>query len=180
MFKKFTDVDNEASAADDDHVANADAIIEESVPENLRRPLTRSSVKPRLLFPSPQQAKVRKFRDHNTEDEEADTDIEDPLPGISTPVDQVDDMGRTPKAPRFAPATPPTSSRATRSKKVDMSTSPAGLSSEDDSETSPLQVDKHGKISPFDQWIRVKNPDKGSKKRTGETITRGGIKRLRG
>lgn len=142
--------------------------------------MTRSSLKPRLLFPTAEQTRAKEIRSHNTEDEEADTDIEEPGGGDSTPVDQVEEFAATPKAPKFGPATPPTTTRATRSKKVDMSTSPADPTSDDESVSTSPMLRNHrsvpGKVSPFDQWQRVKRskPAAGKgKKREGDTLTRG-------
>jgi hypothetical protein len=150
------------------------------VSRNLRRPLTRSSIKPRLLFPTPEQAKAREPIYHNTDDEEADTDIEEQP--TSTPSNMVKDMAATPKAPRFAPVSPPTTARATRSKKMDISTAqPESLSEDEVAPASPLMRSQRtgGKVSPFDQWQRVKS-GAGSRKREGEPINRrAGDKKLR-
>jgi hypothetical protein len=60
-----------------DSETEIDAQLEESLPSRLRGPLTRSSIKPRLLFPTAQQVKAREMRSQATEDEEeAVTDIE--------------------------------------------------------------------------------------------------------
>ena len=82
------------------------------------RRVTRSSVQPRLLFPS--KAKGKEIVEHNTEDEEAATDIEDHIvfetkddkDGLETPVENP--VPGTPTAPRFAPASPPSTTRTTR------------------------------------------------------------------
>jgi hypothetical protein len=87
--------------------------VESGISPRLARPLTRSAIKPKLLFP-PGAA-----NSSTLEDEEADTDVEDhhmdsdDLP--ETPTDAIDSMPRTPRAPKFAPAmTPPDSKRTTR------------------------------------------------------------------
>ena len=71
------------------------------------RPLTRSSIKPRLLFPTPQQQREREAT--NISDEEATTEVEDGQDDqdaeVTTPVKQT----------VFSPATPPTTGHATRS-----------------------------------------------------------------
>jgi len=136
----------------------------------LRRPLTRSSIKPRLLFPSAEQIQERS---QLTEDEEeAVTDIESEDYDMSTPLAQVDVTVGTPKAPKFAPATPPTTVRATRSKDARMTRSPAGPGSDDGVRGNSL--------SPFDRWQRTKQPP-ASKKRAGSpTISKGrGGKKVR-
>lgn len=147
-------------AAEDDELA-------QTVPANLCRPLTRSSIKPRLLFPTAEQTKAKQKRSETTEDEEeAITDIEEP----PTPMDFANDHVSTPKPPKFAPATPPTTARATRSKKIDMDVS---LGS-DDEVPSPNHVDsgKDAKLSPFDNWPRTKRQASGSKKREGASMSR--------
>ncbi|KAK3402257.1 hypothetical protein B0T20DRAFT_135461 [Sordaria brevicollis] len=64
QFRKFAEIEEEPVDADDE--------FEGAVSTPLRRPLTRSSIKPRLLFPpKPKEAKVP------DSDEEAPTDIED-------------------------------------------------------------------------------------------------------
>ena len=110
---------------------------------------------------------AKQKRSEITEDEEeAITDIEEP----PTPMDLVNDHVTTPKPPRFAPATPPTTARATRSKKIGMDVS---LGS-DDGVPSPNNVDSgdEAKLSPFDNWPRTKRQVAGSKKREGPSISR--------
>lgn len=129
-----------------------------------RRPLTRSSIKPRLLFP----VKPREGADAADEDEEAVTDIEDQAGAVAkgenphTPMDLVEESPGTPVAPKFAPASPPTTSRTTRhgSKAVD--------------ESTPIKPNRGGKRSPFDGWRRVKNNGSeghGQKRAGDELIT---------
>lgn len=122
----------------------------------------------RLLFPSERQLRSKDLRSQAVvEDEEADTDIDEssmistpraqPRPGrkirttnISTP--HHDEEVSTPMAPRFgpsAPLSPPSTYRATRSKKHDMGSSPIGP----DSDEAP---------SPFHAWATTKNPKKRS------------------
>ncbi len=147
-----------------------------------RRPLTRSSVKPRLLFPAAKKATPFTAASHNTEDEEADTDIED-QDGSSTPIGQIKMTAVTPKAPKFAPVSPPTTVRTTRSRKVDMSDAFAAPPSEDEVEiASPSRNlrGRTGRVSPFDSWSRQKSVPVGSKKRSGSPFAkRGGAKKLR-
>jgi hypothetical protein len=88
-----------------------------------RTPMTRSSLKPVLLFPTTRAEKST----HVTEDEEAETDVEEPMRDAES-----ETVSATPKAARFGPASPPTSSRATRSRNVERSSSPAGPASDDE------------------------------------------------
>ena len=108
--------------------------------------MTRSSVKPRLLFPTPQQ---RAERDAAAlEAEEAPTDVEDHT--MTQPEEVV-----TPVKKTFTPATPPTTGHATRSstKKARHAT----LSPLDKNEADlELRTEKRKKVSPFDGWARTK------------------------
>lgn len=172
VFRKFKDTDADESGS----VAHEDLDVE-IAERHLDRPLTRSSIKPRLLFPTPQQTKAREMRSQGTEDEEeAVTDIEEQ--GPLTPMDQ-DEIVATPKGPIFAPASPPTTGRVTRSKDVLMNSSPAGPTSDD--EIAPSLARRGGKVSPFDGWTQTKNMV-GGKKRGGEPLTksRGSSKKSRG
>jgi len=125
MFKKFITEDEDEEQLSDTEI---DAEVQQFGSSTLHRPLTRSSIKPRLLFPSPQQVKAKEKKSQLSEDdEEAITDIEEHE--FSTPAEE-QDVVVTPKAPKFAPASPPTTGRATRSKDFEMS-STAGPSNGD-------------------------------------------------
>jgi hypothetical protein len=137
--------------------------------------MTRSSIKPRLLFPVPAAAQ----EPANLDDEEAETDIEEPIPAKDemdveqphTPFDLVEESPDTPVAPKFAPAmpvSPPTTQRTTRH----------GTKSAD--ETTPMKPIRGGKRSPFDGWRRTKNgSESSSTKRSGESLTADAAKRTR-
>ncbi|KAI1373567.1 hypothetical protein F4677DRAFT_219235 [Hypoxylon crocopeplum] len=141
IFRKFSSGEDGDSQADGE-----DVNVELGSPR--LRPLTRSSVKPRLLFPTVQKGKAAA----KSEDEEAATDIEDHVLGDAeddqmevpaTPTSKVHDKPDTPVAPRFAPASPPSTVRATRtSSKLDAGGSP---------------VKQHKPRSPFDGWRRSKS-----------------------
>jgi hypothetical protein len=162
-------------SGDGDH-----AIIEndlQDVSPSLRRPLTRSSITPRLLFPGPQQRAKSKNKSKKsipcdtTDDEEADTDIEVPFDDQASPGDNTVTVSKSNKL-----FTPPATLRATRSKNMDMSSSPAGRTSADESfTTSPIGLD--GELS---YQLHNGTPSKRRKKRTGELLTRGGVKKVRG
>lgn len=169
MFRKFDDeAQVEEEVEDDDELSL-------TVPPNLRRPLTRSSIKPRLLFATAEQTIAREKRSQATEDEEeAITDIEEPHATMN-----IDDHVATPKPPKFAPATPPTTARTTRSKKVDMD---ADLTSDDDGpQPSPTHIDSGSgaRISPYNEWPRTKRQIAASKKREGASLNRAS-KKIRG
>jgi hypothetical protein len=145
---------------------------------NLHAPATGSTNASRLLFPSERQLRSKNLRSQAVEDEEADTDIDEssmistPRPrvtkksvntnGNSTP--KYDNEVSTPMAPRFGPISPPSTFRATRSKNVDTSSSPAGP-----------DIDEFAD-SPFHNWQTVRNP----KKRGSEATTPGGTPGGRG
>lgn len=143
--------------------------MESAVESSVRRPFTRSSVKPRLLFPAAD-------KDDSTianEDEEATTDIEDHvLAGMepsspATPTELVDKAPGTPEAPRFAPASPPTTARTTR------------FGAKKASETTPKSKPA-SKRSPFDGWRRVKGGAQTSgHKRPGDELSAASSKRTR-
>ena len=168
-FRKFNDTEEVVSGVVDDD-AEIDAALEADLPSRLRRPLTRSSVKPRLLFPTPEQLRARETRSQATEDEEeAATDIEEPN-HLSTPKGQMDDVVATPMAPKFAPASPPTTTRVTRSRQMDIT-------------GSPTQVERDRSLSPFHQSFSLgrDGPPTRGRKRGGEFLKRGDRgKKIRG
>jgi hypothetical protein len=148
-------------SGDEDHTIIEDDL--EDVSPSLRRPLTRSSITPRLLFPSSQQRAKSKNK------------AKKPIPCDTTDDEEADTAGNGISASKSSKLfTPPATLRATRSKNMDMSSSPAGRTSADESfTTSPID----GEL-PFQ--LRNGTPSKRSKKRTGETLTRGSIKKVRG
>lgn len=135
------------------------------------RRVTRSSVQPRLLFPS--KAKGKEIVEHNTEDEEAATDIEDHIvlgtqddkDSLETPVEKP--VPGTPTAPRFAPASPPSTTRTTRmSKRLEVG-------------DTPMKRATKGP-SPFDAWRRSKShAGSHGQKREADSPATGVAKRQR-
>ena len=159
-----------------------------------QRPLTRSSIKPRLLFPTQDPTS-----DLDEVDEEAVTDIEMPDMLTSPPkklihteidvdVDSPDGLATpTTKNHPSKPITPPTTVRVARKKNMELTPileDDPGHTSATADDTSPLPfatTRAGGKTkqtpSPFDSWQRVKA---GSKKREGDQIqSAGGSKRTR-
>lgn len=130
-----------------------------------RRPMTRASVKPRLLFPTEKQRHERELAD-----EEALTDIEDKTQeNLVTPIKQ---------SFTNASATPPTTGHATRSATrkaaVNGRSSPlVGLmeAAVEESMTATKRRPRK-KTSPFDGWQRTK-AGKG-RKRGAEQIDQDG------
>lgn len=129
-------------------------------------------MQPRLLFPS---AKGNNENELIKTDEEAETDIEEQQSGeqivrvdeaVDTPAETVEERVDTPKAPKFAPASPPSTSRATRSKKLVAD------------EPTPIKIKgkRGGPRSPFDGWRRTKTSPGSSahgQKRVGEELASG-------
>ena len=136
------------------------------------RPLTRSSIKPRLLFPTKQQIHERTAC--AVDDEEAPTDIEDPQDYEMTEPEDEKLITTPVKVPTVSPPTPPTSGHATRAavKKVALD-SP----SYPPEQAEAVPYDRRGKkISPFDGWARTKASTREvggkGKKREGEAMER--------
>lgn len=105
------------------------------------------------------------------DDEEAVTDIEESLNEVSTPTEE--GFAVTPRAPKFAPFSPPPTARATRSgKKVnDGGSSPLSpdMAFEEEIEAGTVRGRRPRKVSPFDSWRRTKG-GVASKKREGESM----------
>lgn len=171
VFRKFTD--EEELDVDDGSDAEIDNALAADLPARLRDPLPRSSIKPRLLFPTPEQIKEKEMRSQMRsqtrsqvmeDDEEADTDI-DESNKVTTPKDQVGGDAATPNAPRFAPASPPVTTRATRSQQMGTDMTPDAV----------RRNRSHSASADLD------TPPAMSRKRRGEALKRRGrAKRARG
>ncbi|EFZ02513.1 hypothetical protein X797_000429 [Metarhizium robertsii] len=151
FFRKFSEQDQSeeiAASAEDDE-------------SRLNRPLTRASVKPRLLFPTQKTTAE--------DDEEALTDVEDMnlidehVP--QTPMKAHSIPAKTPEAPKYAPVSPPDTRRTTRSTNKLADTPMKGT----------------GRKSPFDSWPRTKEHKSQSPapKRAGESLASETTKRTR-
>ncbi|KAI2610599.1 hypothetical protein GGR54DRAFT_374385 [Hypoxylon sp. NC1633] len=167
FFRKFSD---EEEAEGEGAVEGQGTVNEQNM-----RPLTRSSVKPRLLFPSAHKGKnvvktvTKNVAKPTTEDdEEAITDIEDHVFGTAeedtqveapaTPTVMVREKAVTPDAPKFAPVSPPSTGRVTRT----------GTKLGEDA--SPMKP-KAKPRSPFDGWRRSKSQAQPhGQKREGEAL----------
>ncbi|PLB52997.1 hypothetical protein P170DRAFT_379339 [Aspergillus steynii IBT 23096] len=176
MFRKFDDTldsEEEDDDADDDLgllSARPDLIDASHSPSV--RPLTRSSIKPRVLFPS---ANDRAPREEPVEDldEEAATDIEDQAfaSEVADELDNADvDMNQRPMTPDLNPVSDtPSSPGATirslrsRTKREDG----------EKSQTPTISETRKKRASPFDGWLRKKQTPAGAaakpKKRDAET-----------
>ena len=150
MYRKFPSEEPEADEGQDD-------VERPTIPSTPHaRSLTRSSIKPRLLFPTTVQKASRSNSD--LEDEEAPTDLDDsdatetehePLPEKRTPVKATFRGG-------LPPDTPPDTGHATRS-----ATRKAAADRLTSSPISPVKLDlntslRGHKLSPFDSWARSK------------------------
>ncbi|KAK0628881.1 hypothetical protein B0T17DRAFT_486235 [Bombardia bombarda] len=168
QFRKFA-VAEGVAAAEREVVDTVDNGLEGAVESRLRRPLTRSAVKPRLLFPVPKPEPVED--NSHLEDEEAETDIEDHVMTTmeeaedehTTPTELVEEAPGTPKAPKFTPASPPTTARTTRH------------SSKKATDATPVKPKTGTKASLFDGWRRVKggSSDGQGQKRSGDAMSAG-------
>ncbi|RBR24036.1 uncharacterized protein FIESC28_03149 [Fusarium coffeatum] len=137
--------------------------VEEDPEAHLSRPLTRASIKPCLLF---QSVKT----DEQIEEEEAVTDVEEneEEPACpATPSVSKKERASTPEAPKFAPASPPSTRRVTRS------------TNKLEDESTPIKPPS--KRSPFASWRRTKEsvPKSLSRKRSAESIDTRETKRSR-
>jgi hypothetical protein len=185
VFRKFEDMDA-PDYYNEDGIDEAE--LDEVLPSSLRGPVTRSTVKPRILFPNEEQKEMRSHktgdREPKTEDEEADTDIEDSM-DMSAAKGKIDDSATTSTALESAPANPTTTTRAARSKHVDLSSSPGAPTSDDEHLRTPPKHNarRTANASPTAELKRFKSAKAkiNKKKREGEPITReGGGKKLRG
>ncbi|KAL8853512.1 MAG: hypothetical protein Q9221_001671 [Calogaya cf. arnoldii] len=142
MFRRFT--------PDPDHpnLSSEETEIEGSTSPRLR-PLTRSSVKPRLLFPTEKQRRERELAE-----EEALTEIED-----ARPTEEKEKKPITPIKQSFAgPATPPTTGHATRSVTKQAAINNDGAPPDVVIDGLPQSGERRPrkKTSPFDAWQRTK------------------------
>lgn len=159
MFRKFSDVDDEDEAGMgplDAFNARFDRELEDTVPVRLHGPLTRSSLKPRLLFPTDEQIAAKEKRESQgkkpevTDDEEAVTDIEDGRSRqVSAPASQVDQLMSRSGSPKFG------SSHVERSHQVSTPVNQI------DQLTSSPRSPKTGMVSPRMTNRMMRSAEKG-------------------
>ncbi|KAL6818485.1 hypothetical protein GGI42DRAFT_7206 [Trichoderma sp. SZMC 28013] len=163
FFRKFSEFD------DEEELEELDSDIE----THFSKPLTRSSIKPRLLFPA--KAPAPKTKDM-LEEEEAATDVEEAVEAekpsakieiVETPAKAKEERAQTPDAPKYAPASPPETRRTTRS------------TNKLSADSAPIK--RTGKKSPFDSWIRTKEHTNrsGTKRAAAEPLPAAPAKRTR-
>lgn len=117
------------------------------------RPFTRSSIKPRLLFPTEEQRQMRNASADYV-DEEATTEVEEQDEVVDSEMTDVEastdkEVLITPVKETAEPASPPASGRATRG-------STRKVSAPEPVEYLPTNTTRMKKASPFDSWQRSK------------------------
>ncbi|CEL07950.1 hypothetical protein ASPCAL11104 [Aspergillus calidoustus] len=175
MFRKFSDdVGSDMEDNNDDLglLASRPDLMDSSLLENTR-PLTRSSIKPRVLFASAND-RLTNENQIDDADEEATTDIEDHiLEEAGTVADvqhsaNIHSQQRPVTPPPTSVATPPSPGGSARSLR-----SRAKREGLEHGQTPTASEAKKKRISPFDGWLRKKQtpPAIGSKakKRDAET-----------
>lgn len=157
ILRRFHDgpSDHDSAAEDDQYLSADEMAIRRQVGREAHRPLTRSSVKPRLLFEKEiQQRKIANGEDED--DEEAVTDIEVPF---TTPSRKKAKVAAPPPALETTP--PPTARKLRKGK----------------SPLVPWQATFLTIVAEisFDSWSRVKSSSSSShstKKRSGDALER--------
>ena len=147
VYRKFEEDDYDKSpmgSLTQDALGGLPAVHDPDTP----RHFTRSSVKPRLLFP---HASRPHGKTGDTTDEEAVTDIEYP-PELQE-AEPANKEVATPAKKRYY-ATPPTTAKATRTTAKHASPLSSPIKEEDGAD-SPFTV-KRARTSPFDKWQRLK------------------------
>ncbi|RMY74149.1 hypothetical protein D0863_03420 [Hortaea werneckii] len=184
IFRRFSDPEQErSSSAGQSDVSDVPGqrTLRRQAGTAAQRPLTRSSIKPRLLFPSEEQRLEREAGPDDV-DEEATTDID--LPNPPTPQKQKGKARpqkhiETPRKGRFDPVSPPSIKQTKRA--ADRSAASGqctpileGEESEADpaslpTETFPTHTGGRGSSKKiFDSWKRTKAGP--SRKRAGEPM----------
>lgn len=154
IFRRFADSVAEGNGQEMHSMSDQSARIRHMAGSAAHRPITRSSLKPRLLFASPQGGQIA-----DEVDEEADTDIEDEANHRGALSATGDEM--------FAPLEPESAPG-----------SQAVADIADHSPTVPKASAAHQKAkksSPFDSWPRqkpgaAKNTSQGTKRSAGEPV----------
>lgn len=157
MLRRYSD--NEELGHSSPDSAMGQRSLRRQAGDSASRPLTRSSIKPRLLFPSEEQLRERELAAAglNEVDEEAETDIEVPMPNKR-------------KTAASYLATPPSSKRTKRTVDRTAAASRLEIVTEEDESTpaSPIEQRKAKAkpTSPFDDWPRIKGgSSRNNKKR---------------
>ena len=172
IFRKFQDTDEEraSSAATDLSDAPSQRRLKRQAGVAAQRPLTRSGIKPRLLFPSEEQLAEREA-DSDDIDEEALTDIEMPIASSSEKHNANAADLQTPAKQRFLLDTPPPTSRTTRSMDKQPTAAPETPVVSEEANSTSFSIEnslsglpKRKTKSPFESWPRTK----AGRKREGD------------
>jgi hypothetical protein len=189
--KKFLRRYEEVDGEDDDNLSDLEIRRRAGVPPSRR--LTRSTLKPRILFPTEEQVRAREAAAAEEADEEAVTDIE--VPGPSTA--RAEASGPSPKSTGNHKRTPARAAADFRTPSPPpmepVGTLTAGAEPADPAAppNDPKPTNKHLKkpksgrsVSPFDSWSRVKPVDSvgaakgGTAKRRGSPLEKS-VKRVK-
>lgn len=164
IFRRFDSP--KAEATDSDASATPQDSLKRKAGAAASRPLTRSTFKPRLLWPA--------ANSDNDADEEALTDIEDDNMPTSVPASFTSAVhpAITPakKAAALFPATPPSSHRQTRASAIQLDLSKAihqdsqeSLDSLASPSATPIP-NKAKQAAPYSTWLRTKSSERGEKR----------------
>ncbi|KAL4928408.1 uncharacterized protein BDV17DRAFT_95985 [Aspergillus undulatus] len=158
MFRKFTDdVGSDLEDNDDDLglLASRPDLLDPTILENSRQPLTRSSIKPRVLFRSARDPVVQ---ENDVADEEAATDIEDHVLDDADTDATEDQEHAVDIQAEQRPVTPPQNSTAETPASLGASIRSLRPRAKRELEAgqTPTASATKKKISPFDGWLRKK------------------------
>ncbi|RKF82346.1 hypothetical protein GcC1_015009 [Golovinomyces cichoracearum] len=164
VWKKFSENVEADMDAPEDSLRNR-LLIDEFLEPSLDQILTRSPMKPRLLFPQTRKRQFQELDSHSTEneeeeeEEEAETDIEENVALASTA--PVEKLLTTPKSSITTPVSPPTTLRVTRSKRRDLNDLPGTptadrASRERSSKFRKIQEPEAGSRSNFSQHFKLR------------------------
>ncbi|KAJ5390637.1 uncharacterized protein N7496_001705 [Penicillium cataractarum] len=148
VFTKFADLDEQDDDEDDLGLFASRPDLLAANPDILHRvkPLTRSSIKPRVLFPAAIKSSPPLEEEDATDEEDAEV-AEAQIPEAQIPHITTKTPAVTPKSPQAPQA--PGSTRLLRSN--------ARLTAQDEeTPTGTNAAAKRKRISPFDQWLRKK------------------------
>ncbi|KAL4945058.1 hypothetical protein BDV06DRAFT_185917 [Aspergillus oleicola] len=174
MFRKFSDeVDLDEEDDDDDDslglLASRPDLLDSTILENSRRPLSRSAIKPRVLFPS---ARDTEAQGNDDVDEEAATEIED---HVLEDADAAEDQDHVDIHAQERPVTPPLkTTNEVPSPGSSLRSLRPRAKRELEAGHTPTASQAKKKISPFDGWLRKKqSPEVAAskaKKRDAEAV----------
>jgi hypothetical protein len=168
VYRKFHD--GPASNASDEVPEFSGDEVRRNVGHEAHRPLTRSAIKPRLLFQEEIKAKRQQEMGPDDIDEEAVTDIEVPIATPSNRKARKVVSAGTPSIRRQEATPPPT---VPKTRRTYLNFDPDAMDVDDETEIS------------FDSWSRVKSASRessstrGATKRSGDTLESTTEKRTR-